>query len=460
MVVREIAGHPASGLEVIGFLDDDAVLVGKTIEGFAVLGTSDQLLETVSNTGAEEAIIAVPSGGRDFVRRIIRLCRKAGIEFKIVPGLIEIIRGPVHLEQIRGVHPDDLLGRETVEFDDEAIRAEISGRRIMVTGAGGSIGGEICRQLGQFDLAELQLFGRGENQIYAIEEEMRASFPSLSLRSVIGDIRDNSGLRHIFDRLRPEYVYHAAAHKHVHYMERHPEEAVKNNVFGTKNVMDACRQHGVERLVMLSTDKAVQPEGVMGATKRIAEFLMAGGRGAGAKEGPRFITVRFGNVLGSRGSVVPLFIRQIRKGGPVTVSDRDASRFFMTLKEACMLVVQASVMGKGGEIFVLRMGDPIKIIEIARDLVNLHGLRPDVDVKIEFTGLREGEKLHEDLIVEGEPVEDSPHPYILTSYSNLPKDWDPDTAVERLRALTETGDGDGIRRYLGAMIPDGTLGND
>ena len=455
MVAREISSHKDTGLSVVGFLDDDASLHGQTIEGRLVLGDCARLPDVARRQPVDEAIIAVPSGSRDFVRRVVALCRDAGVSFKIVPGLIEIIQGPVHLDQIREVHPEDLLGRETVEFDEEAIRGELSGHRVMVTGAGGSIGGEICRQLARFDMSEFHLLGRGENQIYQIEEELRRSHPELRIIPVIADVRDSNGLSHVFERVRPEFVYHTAAHKHVHYMEAHPEEAVKNNVFGTANVIKACRETGVQKLVMISTDKAVRPEGVMGATKRIAEYLMVDGARDG--NGTRLITVRFGNVLGSRGSVVPLFTRQIRAGGPVTISDPSASRFFMTLKEACMLVVQASMMGRGGEIFILRMGSPIKIVEIAKDLIALHGLRPEIDIAIERIGLREGEKLHEDLIADGEQVEDSSHEYILTSRPPLPGSWNREHIMSRLDELTRRGDEAGIREFLGSIIPDAKL---
>lgn len=455
MVVREITTHSDSGFEVVGLLDDDSTLHGKKVSGHPVFGDCDLLPQVAAERQVDEAIIAVPSGTREFVRRVVRLCRDASISFKIVPGLIEIIKGPVHLGQIREVHPEDLLGRETVVFDEGTIKKDLAGTRVMVTGAGGSIGGEICRQLARFDLSELQLFGRGENQIYDIEQELRSSQPKLDIRSVIGDIRDQTGLAFLFDRLRPQFVYHTAAHKHVHYMERYPEEATKNNIFGTANIIRAARETGVERLVMLSTDKAVKPEGIMGATKRFAEYLMLDG--STDPDGPLLITVRFGNVLGSRGSVVPLFIRQIREGGPLTVSDREASRFFMTLKEACMLVVQASLMGKGGEIFILQMGTPIKIIEIARDLIALHGLRPGVDIDIRIVGMREGEKLHEDLIAPSEEVQESLHDYILTSYPKLPDGLNLGSILDQLRELSDRGDGDGIRRLLGSVIPDAQL---
>ncbi len=457
MVVREIVSTPASGFEVAGYLDDDPALDGKVFESIPVLGPCDELGRLVRDMDIEGAIIAVPTGTRDFIRRIIALCRDAGIGFKIVPGMIDIIKGPVRLEQIRDVHPEDLLGRETVEFDEKRLREGLAGRRVMVTGAGGSIGGEICRQIARFDLEELQLLGRGENQIFDIEHQLRSAFPSLKARAVISDIRDDVALSRTLARLRPHYVYHTAAHKHVHYMEAFPDEAVKNNVFGTFNLIRAADSAGVKRLVMISTDKAVNPHGVMGATKRVAEFLMTDW--ALTHDSPRLLTVRFGNVLGSRGSVVPLFISQIRAGGPVTVSHPDATRFFMSLREACMLVVQASMMGRGGEIFVLKMGTPLKIIEVARDLISLHGLRPGVDIDIEIVGLRPGEKLHEDLTVDGEEVTGSDHAHILTAHPELPRGWDRGAVLARLERLVGDGDAGGIREFLDELIPDSRLGS-
>ncbi|UCG50951.1 MAG: polysaccharide biosynthesis protein [Candidatus Latescibacterota bacterium] len=457
MVVREILANPDAGYQVVGYLDDDTALHGQTLETRPVLGACDRLIDLVPEKDVKEAIIAVPTGSREFVRRVITLCRDAGISFKIVPGMIEIIEGPVRLEQIRDVRPEDLLGRETVEFDEEDLRRGLGGRRIMVTGAGGSIGGELCRQIGRFGLEELQLLGRGENQIFDIEHQLRLANPELNVRAVIADIREGKALTRMLGELRPHYVYHTAAHKHVHYMEAYPEEAIKNNVFGTVNLIRAAVETGVERVVMISTDKAVNPRGVMGASKRIAEFLMTDW--SRELDRPRLLTVRFGNVLGSRGSVVPLFINQIRAGGPVTVSDPRATRFFMSLKEACLLVVQASMMGDGGEIFVLRMGTPLKIIEVAKDLIALHGLRPELDLKIKIVGLRPGEKLHEALTVDGEVVTDSVHDYILAAHPQLPEGWHRERVLGRLEELTRDGDGQGIRDYLSELIPDARLGD-
>jgi FlaA1/EpsC-like NDP-sugar epimerase len=386
---------------------------------------------------------------------MVSLCRDAGTPYRIAPGLLEIVKGPVRLEQIRDVRPEDLLGRETAEFDEAEIGAFLSGKTVMVTGAGGSIGSEICRQVARFNVERLVLLGRGENQVYEIERELRERHPERDVVPAIIDVRDAHALKRTMVSFHPEIVYHAAAHKHVHYMEAFPAEAVKNNILGTLNVIDAAAAAGAARVVMLSTDKAVDPRGVMGATKRFAEYLMAARNTDTA--GLRLVSVRFGNVLASRGSVVPLFVAQIRAGGPVTVSHEDATRYFMSIKEACVLVVQASLLGSGGEIFILKMGEPIRISELARDLIALHGLRAGSDIRIEWTGLRPGEKLHEALVAAGESAEPSPHPHILRAWPVLPEGVDVFESLARLTRLAVDDDGRGIRAELERVIPDARL---
>ncbi len=456
MLVREISDHATDAYEVIGFLDDGGEHQGKKVAGVPVLGRCDELPGMVRQYSVDEVIIAVPSAAREFNRKMVSLCRDAKVPFRIVPGILEIIKGPVRLEQIRDMRPEDLLGRESVEFEASEISSALAGKSVLVTGAGGSIGAEICRQIGRFNLDTLYLLGRGENQIYEIERELRWTYPELDVVVLISDIRDRDSLVRLFKRAAPHFVYHAAAHKHVHYMEAFPVEAVKNNIFGTLNVIDAARAAGVNRVVMLSTDKAVSPAGVMGATKRIAEYVMMA-RTAKNEKGPLLITVRFGNVLASRGSVVPLFIKQINDGGPVTISHEEASRFFMSIKEACMLVVQASLIGKGGEVFILRMGEPIKIIEIAKDLIALHGLKAGVDVEIDIVGLRPGEKLHEDLVVPGEETISTDHHHIICSHGILPDGMNIDSALEELEKLADAGDDEGIKKCLDRLIPDAGL---
>lgn len=457
MLLHEIVSREPSAYEVVGFLDDDPAIANQSVEGYPVFGAVDELPSVVNGHSVEEAIIAVPSATREFNRKIVSLCRDAGVPFRIVPGLLEIIKGPVRLEQIRDMRPEDLLGRESVEFEETETGRALAGRSVLVTGAGGSIGGEICRQIGRFGLSKLYLLGRGENQIYDIEYELRSLYPNLDVVPLIADIRDGDALRRLFVELAPDFVYHAAAHKHVHYMESFPVEAAKNNILGTLNVIEASRAAGVDRVVMLSTDKAVNPRGVMGATKRFAEYLMMSPPGGEIDRSPRLMTVRFGNVLASRGSVVPLFIRQIGVGGPVTVSHPEASRFFMSLKEACMLVVQASVIGEGGEMFILQMGEPIRIIEIARDLIALHGYVPEVDLDIDIVGLRPGEKLHEDLVAPGEETEKSRQQYILCSRNSPPAGLVLEEALSELKQLVEAGDAIGVKRFLNRVIPEAEL---
>ena len=455
MLAREVQTRARDQYLAVGFLDDAPALSGQRVDGIAVLGTTSQLTHVVRAERVDEVLIAVPSAGREFVRRMVALCRDAGVAYRIAPGLLEIIKGPVHLEQIRDVRPEDLLGRETVEFDDAEMARFLDGRTVLVTGAGGSIGGEICRQVGRFDVKRLLLLGRGENQIYEIERELRVLYPQRDVVPVIVDVRDADALTRAFAQYRPEIVYHAAAHKHVHYMEAFPSEAVKNNILGTRNVIDAAYAAGVARVVMLSTDKAARPGGVMGASKRFAEYLMASRNNSNGA--PKLISVRFGNVLASRGSVVPLFLTQIRAGGPVTVSHEEATRYFMSLKEACMLVIQASLMGKGGEIFILRMGEPIRIAELARDLIALSGLKAGTDIRIEFTGLRPGEKVHESLIADGEETFASGHEHILCTTSRVPPRARLDAALEKLSSLAAAGDDDAIRVELAHAIADASL---
>jgi FlaA1/EpsC-like NDP-sugar epimerase len=452
MLAREVGTRARDHYLAVGFLDDAPALQGQRVDGLTVLGPTSDLPVVVKSHTVDEVLIAVPSAGRDFVRRMVALCRDAGVAYRIAPGLLEIIKGPVHLEQIRDVRPEDLLGRESVEFDQGEIARFLNRRTVLVTGAGGSIGGEICRQVGRFDVKRLVVLGRGENQIYEIERELRSLYPTRDILPVIVDVRDADALAREFAIHRPEIVYHAAAHKHVHYMEAYPAEAVKNNIVGTKNVIDAAYATGVARVVMLSTDKAAHPGGIMGATKRFAEYLMAAHNNS--KGAPKLISVRFGNVLASRGSVVPLFITQIRAGGPVTVSHEDATRYFMSLKEACMLVVQASLMGEGGEIFILRMGEPIRIVELARDLIALSGLKAGTDIRIEFTGLRPGEKMHESLVADGEDVQASSHECILRTTPNLPARAVLDAAYQHLAAAAAAGDADTIRNQLASVIAD------
>ncbi|MDP6669250.1 MAG: nucleoside-diphosphate sugar epimerase/dehydratase [Candidatus Krumholzibacteria bacterium] len=400
MVAEEIFSSDGMGIELLGFLDDREDLQGEEAGGFPVHGSCDDLEDKVRELGVDELIIAMPSAGGPEIRRVLRLCRQSGKPFTILPGLRQIITGDARFGQLRPVNPVDLLGRETVDLQEEPVRALVEGRTVLVSGAGGSIGSEISRQIAALGPARLILLGRGENSIFEVEQELRTAWPKLDLLSLIADLRDPDSLLRHFREYQPHVVYHAAAHKHVPFMERFPEEAFLNNVLGTRNLIEAATDSRVDRFVMLSTDKAVDPKGVMGASKRMAELLVF--RANSTSAASRFLSVRFGNVLGSRGSVVPLFQGQIERGGPVTVTDAETTRYFMTIREASMLVIQASALGDGGEIFILNMGESLNILELARDLIMLHGLEPGRDIPIEITGMRPGEKLHEQLMSDSE----------------------------------------------------------
>ncbi len=451
MALGEIQRHPESSLQAIGFIDDDPQLLGTQVEGLPVLGRLDTLVAVVAAHRVDEVLIAMPSARGATVRQLVGACGQARIGSRIVPGLMEIIRGDVHFEQIRPVRPEDLLGRESVELQAEPVRAILAGKRILVTGAGGSIGQELCRQVARFDPAQIVLLGRGENSIFEIEHEMHDAYPKLDVRGVIADIRDAGAMVRIGTQLRPEVVFHAAAHKHVPYMESFPSEAVLNNVWGTLQVVELARAAHAERLVAISTDKAVRPHSVMGATKRFAEHLLQSLQQDGTL--PRLMAVRFGNVLGSRGSVVPLFLSQLRRGAPLRITHADATRYFMTIREACLLVLQAGALGTGGEVFTLQMGEAVRIADLARDLIALSGLSPD-DVPILFTGLRPGEKLHEELVPDSDSALPSAHPQILVARLGALPRQDIHDALRDLVARARTGDDAGVRGLLASVLPD------
>lgn len=395
MVAKEIIKHPELAYKVIGFIDDDHQKLGKQIHNFEVLGSRDDIVDIARRELIDKVIIAIPSAPGQVIRDIVAHCEKIKVKFDIVPGVYEIITGDVNINQIREVKPEDLLGRETVHLDLDEVSSYLSGGRVLVTGAGGSIGGELCRQIARFRPSQLILLDHNENGIYYVEREITKERPSLTSVTFIADIKDNVRIDHIFAAYRPEIVFHAAAHKHVPLMEMNPGEAVKNNVGGTKNLMEAAVRYGTERFLLISTDKAVNPTSIMGASKRVAELLMQ----LYAKDSATsFAAVRFGNVLGSEGSVVPLFKKQIAEKGPVTVTHPEATRYFMTIPEAVSLIIQALNLGGEGEIFLLDMGQPIKIVDLARDLITLSGFEPDREIKIEFIGLRPGEKLFEELL--------------------------------------------------------------
>ena len=397
---------------MVGFLDDDSEKLGKKIHGVPVLGYIRDIKKFIHKTRADEALIAIPSTSSQQMRRIVAYCEESKIKFKTIPGMGELINGKITVNTIREVAYMDLLGREVIKLDKESIGAYLQEQCVLVTGAGGSIGSELCRQICRFKPKSLILYERAESPLYEIELELKQNFSKVQLITLLADVQDKKQLEKTFKTLRPQTVFHAAAYKHVPMLELQPWKAIENNIRGTANVVEVSNKYNVERFVFVSTDKAVRPANVMGASKRVAEMLVQSQNGCGLSH-TRFMIVRFGNVVGSVGSVVPLFKKQIKKGGPVTVTHPEVTRYFMTIPESCQLILQAGSMGKGGEIFLLDMGTSIKIDDIARDLIRLSGFEPDVDIKIEYVGLRPGEKLYEELIIEGEGVIPTVHEKIM-----------------------------------------------
>jgi len=418
LLAREMQQNPSLGYDLVGFLDDDPKKQGLRLRGIPIQGGREDIPRIVREYKVQEIIIAIPSAPGRVIRQIVDVCKEAGVETRILPGFADMLNGHVSVRRLRHVRIEDLLRRDPVQTDITAVRDLIHGKRVLVTGAGGSIGSELCRQVWQCQPAQLILLGHGENSLFNIYHELRGRGPgvdlaegtSASLIPAVADIRFPERLQHIFQTYRPDIVFHAAAHKHVPLMEINPPEAVTNNILGTQNVLQASLDAGVQHFVMISTDKAVNPTSIMGATKRVAEYLVLK---AARESGRPYVAVRFGNVLGSRGSVVLTFQRQIEAGGPVTVTHPDMKRYFMTIPEAVQLVLQAAVLGRGGEVFVLDMGEPVKIVDLARDLIELSGLRVGEDIDIVFTGVRPGEKLFEELFISGEHYERTAHEKIF-----------------------------------------------
>ncbi len=455
-VLREINDNPTLPYVVLGLLDDHPDKIGKRIHGVLVMAPIDDLPEVAAKTKADEILIAIPSANREQMNRIVELCRAAGVPFKTLPGLGEIIDGRVSIRASREVSYKDLLGRQPVRLELERIGDVVGGRTVLVTGAGGSIGSELCRQILRFRPAKLVLFDAGEENLYRIEMEILHERGWSEYVPVLGKIQNRSLVEHVFASYAPSVVLHAAAYKHVPLVEGNPWEAVFNNVVGTRILLDAALRHQVERFLLVSTDKAVRPTNVMGASKRVAERLMLAtwreARAAGAPT--KFMAVRFGNVLGSSGSVVPLFRRQIELGGPVTVTHPEVTRYFMSIEEAAQLILQAVSMGEGGEIFVLKMGTPVRIADMARDLIRLCGKEPESEIAIKYIGLRPGEKLYEELITEGEDIVSTTHEEIMV----LRGDGDDFGALaphlEELVRAAEQQDAGAIRRILAVLVPE------
>jgi FlaA1/EpsC-like NDP-sugar epimerase len=416
------------------------------------LGAIDDLPDIVECHQIDEVIIAMPSASGQSMRRVVNFCEAAGVPYKTLPGVGELLNGQVTVNRVREVDYRDLLRREPVHLEDEKIRAYICNRRILITGAGGSIGSELCRQIGRYGPSELILCDKTENSLYHIEVELRQTLPELNIRPILGNITNLKHTYHLFCASKPQVVFHAAAYKHVPMVELNPWEAIFNNVIGTRNVLQCSHLLKVERFVMVSTDKAVRPTNVMGATKRVAEMLT--GAYNRLPSATRFVTLRFGNVVGSDGSVIPLFKKQIAKGGPVLVTHPEITRYFMTIPEASQLILQAGCMGKGGETFILDMGTPIRIVDIARDLIRLSGLRPDEDIAIEFIGLRPGEKLYEELITQGEGIVKTHHNKILVLQGVGQSLEALNESIKRLVDAADAFDAEGIRQRLKEIVPE------
>lgn len=414
MIVRELRANPHLGLEPVGFLDDDLGKHDVKIHGVPVLGDRHAIPEMAAGYKVKLVIIAMPTASGKTIRAIVDICNLAGLRTQIVPGLYELIGGTVSVSQLREVRIEDLLRRAPVQTDVAAVAGLLAGQRVLVTGGGGSIGAELCRQILACQPARLIVLGHGENSVFEITEELKPQAAALGVElvPVIAGIRFTDRLAAVFARHQPQIVFHAAAHKHVPLMESDPGEAITNNVLGTRNLLATAEAVGVERFVMISTDKAVNPTSVMGASKRVAELLVYA---AALRTGRPYVAVRFGNVLGSRGSVVLTFKKQIAAGGPVTVTHPEMKRYFMTIPEAVQLVLQAAVLGRGGEVFVLDMGEPVKIVDLARDLIALSGLEVGRDIDIQFTGLRPGEKLYEELFTPGEVYGRTEHQKIFVA---------------------------------------------
>ncbi|MFA5240023.1 MAG: nucleoside-diphosphate sugar epimerase/dehydratase [Phycisphaerae bacterium] len=427
MLLREYRRNPYMG-QVIGFMDDDRMKLNESIQGVKILGNRRDIPKIVERYEVEEVVIAMPSVKGDEMRDVLSYCEKTAAKIKITPQLDKLLSGKLVLKP-REVQPEDLLGRETVTIDIKDISAYVKDKVVLITGAGGSIGSEIARQIARFEPKEVILFDHHENFVYFLTIEFKVKYPKVKIKTFIGDIRDVGLLKQLFSKNKPEVVFHAAAHKHVPLMEENPVAAVKNNILGSRNLIYAAHHYGVERFVLISTDKAVNPISVMGMSKRIAEMILQA-KAKGSKV--KFMAVRFGNVLGSSGSVVPLFKKQIAEGGPVTITHPDVERYFMSVREAVMLVLQAGAIGRGGELFILDMGEQIKIIDIARNLIALSGLTPDKDIKIKFVGLRAGEKLREELLLDKEKDAVTKHEKI---YVNQPQEFDASKLRKEIKKL-------------------------
>ena len=451
LLIRDMLSTAGSDYRPVGLVDDDPIKRKMKIHGVPVVGTIADIPGLARSLVAHEIIVAIPSASTALKQRILAASEGCKVPIKTLPSVKQLLANPEALRQVRPMSLEDLLQREPIQMDRQELHPLLEGKRVLVTGAGGSIGSELCRQIAQYHPTTLILFERYENGLYALDLELRRQFPKITIVPAVGDVTVHDRVMEVLQQTDPDLVFHAAAHKHVPLMELNPKEAVRNNILGTKVVAEASLASGVDRFVLISTDKAVNPTSVMGATKRIAEDLM---QRLSHSERTKFTVVRFGNVLGSNGSVVPLFAEQIRKGGPVTVTHPEIKRFFMTIPEAVQLVLQASLLGQGGEVFVLDMGEQVKVVDLARNMIVLSGLVPDQDIQIVYSGLRPGEKLFEELFEETEQVEPTPHVKIRRAVNASAVQSDRlDRTIAHLEAAVSHGDEDELIRRLHEAVP-------
>ena len=453
MLVRDLLREQSGPYYPLAFVDDNTSKIGKEIHGIPVTGTSDGIPGIVTKLGIDLIIIALPSATSRQIRRIVEICETTHLPFRILPQLQDLVSGRASLKDLRDVKIEDLLGREPVSLDWRAITDATHGKTILVTGGGGSIGAELCRQISRLKPGKLVILERSEFNLYNIDLELRRDMPDLSLVSLLGDTNDVVQVENILRNYSPTVIYHAAAYKHVPILENQTRAAVTNNILGTRVVADLADKYGCESFVMVSTDKAVNPANVMGASKRVAEMYC---QGLNARSKTRFITVRFGNVLGSSGSVIPLFQQQIAQGGPITVTHPDISRYFMTIPEACQLILQAVVIGRGGEIFVLDMGEPVKISYLAEQLIRLSGKTPGEDIEIVYTGLRPGEKLYEELFHDAEKLAETSHPKILLAQCRQMDKELLEKTFDAMQRACNQGDESVLRDMLIELVPEHT----
>ena len=454
-IIGELEKHPEENKRVVAAIDDNPEKIGRDIAGVKIVGGNEKIVEAAEKYGADEIVVAIPSASKKRISTIVDICQETKCKVQILPSVIDLVNGTVSIAQLRDVSIEDLLGRDPIKLDLKNIESLLENETVLVTGGGGSIGSELVRQIAKYAPRRIVIFDIYENTTFDIQQEMRKTYPDLDLDVVIGSVVNKTAVEQLFKQYRPGVVFHAAAHKHVPLMEDTPFEAVLNNVQGTNNVMDAAENFGAKNFILISTDKAVNPTSVMGATKRICEMLMQEHAAKSTK--CKFVAVRFGNVLGSNGSVIPTFKKQIQAGGPVTVTHKEITRFFMTIPEAVQLVMQAGSMAGGGEIFILDMGQPVKILDLAEKLIRLAGFTPYEDIEIKFTGLRPGEKLYEELLLSEEGIKETSHDQIFIGH--------PVPASEALKKLLESGLEAGIdaharegeeeiRQWIKKMVPN------